>query len=94
MRSTVTSSETSIPFAVLTRTQSGGTTPANRRSVPRMAWQGTDRTRMETPASTSACSGPPGIPGNSPDTRMQRYAPQVTRVLMVRVDVRGLLRIP
>ena len=34
------------------------------------------------------------IPGNSPDARMQRYAPQVTRVLMVRVDVRGLLRIP
>ena len=34
------------------------------------------------------------IPGNSPDARMQLYAPQVTRVLMVRVDVRGLLRIP
>lgn len=33
-------------------------------------------------------------PRQQPDARMQLYAPQVTRVLMVRVDVRGLFRIP
>ena len=92
MRSTVTSSETSIPFAVLTRTQSGGTTPANRRSVPRLARDRQDQhgdARQHFRLFRTA-----RIPGNSPDARMQLYAPQVTRVLMVRVDVRGLLRIP